>query len=294
MGIFPQDDLIADTLDANRRGADAISTLHDFEMAEAAAYSGLGQLEGLHRLAPDDENGLFLLMRAWGASSFAFILDAKERAEEAGDEVMTAYHSDRARAAFQRARFYGEELMGHRAPGFKDAQRNVDTLRAWLAEHYPDAEHAEELLWLGYAWLGEVAVAAENPETVADLWVGVTLLEHSVKLDPTIQNGTGHTILGAYHARSAMAELDEAKKHFDRAVEISKGRMLAAQLTLATRYHCMKRDKASWERTLRQIVESDDVFPEQRLTNAIAKRRAQRYLTHPMWAEECGFQVGGG
>ena len=290
-GMFPRDDLIADTLDANRRGADAIGTIHDFEVAENIAYAGLGQLEGLHRLRPDDNNGLYLLTRAWSGAAFAFMLDSMERAEEAGHDTLAAYHADRARAGFKRARFYGVQLLNRRAEGFEGAQKNAETLEAWLKENYTEKEYADEMLWLGYAWLGEVSVDTESPETVADLWVGVELLKHVARLDETIQHGTVHTILGAYHARNALAELDVAKTHFDRALELGGDKMLATKLTMATRYYCMKKDRANYNRLLNEIVAAEDPFPEQRLTNIIAKRKARRYLGNPLWQEECGFDV---
>jgi hypothetical protein len=39
---------------------------------------------------------------------------------------------------------------------------------------------------------------------------------------------------------------------------------------------------------LTAVVQAGDVFPEQRLTNTIAKRRANRYLQKPR-LRACGF-----
>ena len=33
-----------------------------------------------------------------------------------------------------------------------------------------------------------------------------------------------------------------------------------------------------------------DVLPDQRLSNTIAKRRAQRYLSNKYWQEDCAFE----
>ena len=57
---------------------------------------------------------------------------------------------------------------------------------------------------------------------------------------------------------------------------------------LAKTYYCMKSDKASYESTLREVIEAPDLLPEQRLQNTIAKRRARRYLTKSRMAS-CGF-----
>jgi hypothetical protein len=250
----------------------------------------MGTLEGMHKLVPDDPNGLFLLTRAWAGISYAFMDDEREEALDKKNEQLALYHEARARAGFKRARFFGEELVGLEAGGFKEALRNADTLRAWLNAHYSGKDQAEELLWLGFAVIGRVAFDVDNPEAVAELWVGVEILEHVVRLDETIEHGNAHTMLGAYHARSAQSELVEAKKHFDRAMELHGGKVLTTRVTLAQRYYCMKRDKQNYFAELEAVMAAGDPLPEQRLVNTIAKRRAYRYLNNKYWQEDCAFE----
>jgi tetratricopeptide (TPR) repeat protein len=202
---------------------------------------------------------------------------------------MAQYHMLRARAAYQRAKHYGVELLGHHADGFDKARRNQETIRAWLVENFTDQDQAEDLLWVGYAWVGHVSASKEVPETVGELYVGVEMIRRSLELDEKAIYGTAHTVLGAYHARTAMAELDESKKHFDRAIELNAGKFLPTRLNLATRYYCMKGDRAAYEKTLNDILAAGDELPEARLQNVVAKRRARRYLGNKVWQEECGF-----
>src|ERR1041385_593632 len=145
-GTFPKPMIFDDALAWTREGSAVINNMHDFEVAKEAAYGGMGQLEGLHLLVPDNDDGLLLLLKAWSGIAFAFMEDDREDALDKKDEVLAAYHEARARAGFKRARFYGEELIGHHAPGFKAAQRNADTLRAWLKSNFDDKEDAEPLL----------------------------------------------------------------------------------------------------------------------------------------------------
>lgn len=289
-GIFPEPMIFEDALEWTRQGAAAINTMHDFEAARGAAFGNMGTLEGMHKLVPDDENGLFLLTRAWASISYAFMDDEREAALDRNDEALASYHEARARAGFQRARFYGELLLDKKAEGFRAATRNAETLRAFLRAEVTDAEDAETLLWLGFSTVGRVAFDMDNPEAVADLWIGVELLEHVVRLDDRVENGSAHTMLGAYYARSAQSELDEARRHFDRAMQIHSGRLLTTQVTLAQRYHCMRRDKKSYDATLAAVLEAGDIFPEQRISNVIAKRRARRYVDNKFWQQDCAFE----
>ncbi|MCU0694468.1 MAG: TRAP transporter TatT component family protein [Polyangiaceae bacterium] len=109
-----------------------------------------------------------------------------------------------------------------------------------------------------------------------------------VELDETYSHRLAHVVLGAYHARSPLAELDEAKKHFDRALQINEGKLLMTKLQLARAYYCFKNDKENYVRTLREVIDADDPLPSERLPNIIAQRRAKRYLSAQRQMY-CGF-----
>lgn len=276
-------------IEGTRVGSAGAQTLHDFELARDIAYAGLGQFEGMHYLAPDNEDALYLLTRSWAGVGFGFIEDDYEIALQMDDEVMAEYHQKRARAAYDRARFYGVELLGHTAKGFQTARRNAETIRAWLKENFDKPKQAETLLWVGYAWIAHVAVSSDIPEILSELYVGVAIVERSVELDESVQFATGHTILGAYHARPASEELGESLQHFQRALALNKGEFLPTKLNLAQRYYCAAGDRAKYDKVLKEVIDAPDAAPDARLPNVIAKRRARRYLTHSLWQEECKF-----
>jgi tetratricopeptide (TPR) repeat protein len=286
-----RDVMVDETLAAARRASASAETLHDFEAARGLAYAGVGQLEGLHSMRPANADGLYLLTKAWVGVGQAFALDDYERALERNDDLDAEYHRLRARAAFQRAKFYGLELLELRAPGLSLHSHKQEPLRAWLKEHFTDPETADELLWLGIAWLSHVSVDTENSATISELWIGVELIEHVTRLDESVEYGMAHAILGGFHARTVMGEIEESKQHFERALALSRGRYLPVQLAWATRYHCITHDKASYERVLREILAARDPLPEARLANVVAKRRARRYLAHRVFQEECGFEL---
>lgn len=287
-GIFPKPMLFEDALSWTREASDTVQTMHDFEAARESAYGTMGTLEGLHKLVPDNEDGLILLTRAWAGIAFAFMDDEREDALDHKDEELAAYHEARARAGFKRARFYGDELMDLRAPGFKAAQKNADTLRAWLKEHFTEPDDAERLLWLAFSIVGRISFDMDNPETVSELWIGIELAEHVTRLNPSYEYGTAYTMLGA--ARAGLQEYDLARQDFDRGTAQSGGKALTHLLTMAQRYYCPKRDKKGYFDALNAVMAAGDVLPEQRLSNTIAKRRAQRYLSNKFWQQDCAFE----
>jgi TRAP transporter T-component len=277
-------------IESTREASAAIDTLTDYEVARTIAFNGVGQFEGMHYLAPDNEDALYMLAKSWTSGTFAFIEDEMEQAEDVEGLEGLRYLDlkNRAIAGYDRGLQYAIQLLDRYHPGFEAARKNDDALRAYTAQFTDPARDAPALFWAGYAWISKTNVQKEDPVAVGDLWIGVALMERSVALDPRFMNGSGHTILGAYHARSPMAELDDAKKHFDEAMAIHGGKMLLTKVQYAAKYHCLKGDKAGYEKTLNEVVEAGDVFPEQRLANVIAKRRAKRYLGKTRM-RECAF-----
>jgi hypothetical protein len=269
-----------------RDGSVAVDTLSDYEVARGIAFAGLGQFEGMHQLAPENEDALFLLTKGWTATGFAFIEDEYEMAVDADDDAKADYHRARARAAYDRAIQYGIALLQMRAPGFDKAKNNANSIKQYLNAF--EKKDALNLLWVGTAWLARANMAKDDPAVVAELHVGEALIERSVALDETIAYASGHAALGSYHARTAMAELDVAQKHFARAIQLTGGKALMPKFYYARSYFCMKGDKANYEATLREVVDAPDALPEQRLQNTIAKRRARRYLGKSRMAN-CGF-----
>lgn len=280
--------LLDGQIESTRKASAAVDTVGDYEVANGAAFSGIAQFEGMHYLAPENENALFMLLKGWTGATFGFIEDKMEEAEDTDglDSPLYLYHQARTRQGYDRAIHYGIELVEKKNPGFEAAKKNDDTMKAWLAGFGP--EDVPNLFWLGYAWIARTNAAKDDPAMVAELYVGVAIMEKVAALDEQFMSGSPHTILGAYHARSATAEIEEAKKHFDKAIEISGGKLLLPKVQLATKYYCTKGDKDNYVKTLTEVVDAGDTMPEQRLQNAIAKRRARRYLSKERM-KACGF-----
>ncbi len=289
--------LLDSQITATRDASSAVDTIGDYETARTGVAAGLSQFEGLHALSPDNPDALYLLSKGWAGYAYGFLEDEIEAAHDLGDDEAADYHRKRARVAFDRAIFYGLQLIARRAEGFEQARKSEPALASWLAAHFTSKEDGANLLWTGYAWLARADLMKgddeEGPAFVADVFVGVALLERSVALDPQGDHDTGLTALASYHARSNIAELDESKRLFDSAVAQTRGHALIVQFNFASKYACMKGDAALFQQTLEGVLRAEDPDPAQRLANAIAKRRARRWLGKKRAKEECGIDLPG-
>jgi hypothetical protein len=209
---------------------------------------------------------------------------------------MEEYQRKRARMAYDRAVFYGLQLLAQTAEGFDSARKNAGTLSKWLAEKFTDKDDAPNLLWTGVAWLSRADVMKgdedEGPVFIAEVYVGVSMIERAVALDPSVDHYTGLVALASYHARNGMAEPEEAKKILDTAMAKTDGKALLVPLAYATTYACVKGDSALYQEMLNKVLSAQDPDPYIRLENAIAKRRAKRWAAKRRAKENCGIDIG--
>ena len=131
----------------------------------------------------------------------------------------------------------------------------------------------------------------EGPVFVADLFVGMAMLERAVDIDPSIEHYSGLIALAAYHARTGMAEIDEAKQLLDTALAKTEGKNLIVQLAYATEYACVKGDARALPGHAEQGPQAPTPTPTSASTNAIAKRRAKRWMGKRRVKDACGIDL---
>jgi hypothetical protein len=285
-------------IESTRQAADSFDTVGDYELAHTATQAGLVQFEGMHSLAPDNADALFLLVKGWTGYAYGFVEDEMEAAQDAGDEAEAEYHRKRARMAYDRAVFYGLRALVRGADGFDQAKKSAQTMSAWLAIHFTNAGDAPFLFWTGNAWVSRVDLMKgddeEGPAFVAELYVGAAMLERSMALDPGFEHFGALAGLAAYHARTNLAELDQARLLFETALARTEWKALIVPFVYATKYACMRGDGVLYQDLLNRVLLAQDPDPQQRLTNAIAKRRARRWLGKRRAKDECGIDLAAG
>ena len=126
---------------------------------------------------------------------------------------------------------------------------------------------------------------------VGALYIGVDMIERATQLDPGYAHSSGLLALATYHARPMVdaQELEQSRQLFEAALSRTQRKNLMVQVNYARAYACSKGDKKLYESLLHEVLDTPDPDPHQRLTNAIAKRRAKRYLL-PIHEQECSLK----
>jgi hypothetical protein len=74
--------------------------------------------------------------------------------------------------------------------------------------------------------------------------------------------------------------MDRAKVLFDEVLQKTERRNLMVQLSMARYYAVNVGDHQLFRELLQEVLDAGDVLPEARLSNTMARRKAQRYLDH--------------
>ena len=264
-------------------------TIGDYEVAGGAAKAGLVQFpRGCTRLRRTTRTPSSGLTQAWVGYGFAFAEDDMEAAIDKGNDDLADYHKRRAHMAYDRAVFYGLELMSHSDKGFDTAKKNANTMKAWLKANFTSKDDVGTIFWTGYAWMARTNVQKDDPAVVAELYVGEAMMERAVELDPSFNYYNGVIALAAYQV--AVSNVEAGKKLFEETLQKTQRKNLMVQFTYAQTYACETSNRPLYESLLKEVIDAGDIDPKERLENAIAKRKARRYLGKARM-QACGFDV---
>ena len=264
--------------------APAARAYFDYESAGIAAANGIVQLEGLHRVSPGNIRIRMSLAQAYVAYAFGWVMDAQEQAQFAGDYERADHESQRAFLMYSRAQALVVSVMHDR-----DAQidgylkGDPDKLRAYLAREYDDPDDdIEVVFWCAVAW-GSAITNSPSMDALIDLPAAKAFAEHSVSLNPGYEHGGALTLLGGFEAsypEQLGGNWKKGRAYFERALNLSHRRSQLHHVNFARTYAVNAQDRELFVRLMREVIESPDQGDDVRLSNKVARRRAERYLAH--------------
>lgn len=263
--------------DALAGGGTAFASDDDPELVKAAVPFSLKLIESLLAESPRHRGLLLAACSGFTQYSFAFV---NQEADEKADTDIAAADVLRARAKrlYLRARGYGLRGLEVKYPNFEQALRKnpKDAVRATTSGDVPF------LFWTAAAWGAAISISKDDPALVSDQLIVEALIDRALKLDEDFDRGAIHGFLISYEMARQGAPGDAAlrsQKHFDRALELSQGKLASPLVSLAESVAVEKQDKAGFKSLLnRALAINPDAAPESRLQNLVAQRRARWLL----------------
>ncbi len=249
----------------------------DPELVGQAVPFSLKLMESL--LASSPRHRGLLLAAASGFTQYAFAWVA-EPADEAQDSdiARTTALRGRARRLYLRARDSGLRGLEVRHAGFAALVRRDPAAAAASA----DRQDVALLYWTAAAWGAAISLGKDDPDLIADQPQVEALIDRALALDEAFDQGAIHSFLISYESSRRGAAGDpaaRARAHFDRAVELSGGRLAGPFVSFAEAVDVDRGDAREFTTMLERALAIDpDAHPESRLANLIMQRRARWLL----------------
>jgi len=240
---------------------------NDFELVRDSMPASIIQLEGFVEVSPNNTDLLIRTSEAYYSYAFSFIEDVdKQRA-------LKLY--TKARQLALRA------LTCHKSFIIGKGQTNdafISSLNAFNAYYVP------ALFYLCGSWMQMIALNPHSQTLSIELSQIEAILDKILSLNENYNYGAVHALFGGFFA-SRLPELggkpDQAKFHFEEAMEISDSKYLLWHYLYAKYYAVQIKDKDLFVSTLNGIINAPDtILKEAVLPNQIAKHKAKYLLAN--------------
>lgn len=236
----------------------------DLRLAEQGVAGNLKLLDGVVKSDPENDKFMLLACQGYAAYALAFAEDSPARALE----------------FYTRAQRYGArglELLGVPRKVFSS---DAPAMRQALGRL--EKKDVPLVFWTASAWGSAVILQLADPDAIVSLPSINAMMEWVKEKDSTYYYGGPYLYFGMYYGSFPPllgGRPDLAKENFERAIAAGGGKFLMTYVFYAKIYAVETQDERLFEDLLAHVIDaSADVLPEQRLANAVAKKRAQEAL----------------
>jgi predicted anti-sigma-YlaC factor YlaD len=230
-------------------------------------------MEQIHEAVPKHRELAVALTRTTTSYGVAFIAEDADRAEDKDVQAGKILRT-RAKRMFLRARGYGLDALELAIPGSRAAVDGNDREQRAAALAKAKKEDVPTLYWLAAAWGSAVANAKDDMRLVGELPIVAAIMKRALALDEAYDEGAIHEFFIPYDASQGDGKA-AAKKHFERALELSHNKKLSPYVSYAEAVCVDAQDKKEFVRLLDKVIAFDvDSDPDHRLVNILAQRRA--------------------
>jgi hypothetical protein len=262
----------------------------DFELAKTAIPGALKTVEGFWVAGPPPdarERLERILTEGYCQYGTGFVEDDWEVAKFNKDIAAIEYHNNRSTNIFTRCLNFSLKLLGKRWQ--KEIFGSTDQAMKLIKDTGKGDRF--ELMFAGAALGGLVNHNLTRIEMISYLGTVQAIMERVIEIDAKsgapknlAHAALPHLALGMIHSAKGKAmggDPEAAKAAFQRALDITGGKFLLARTLMAYRVGLQTNDQKFFHDNLVKVLETPpSIWPEQRLANEIAHRRARRYLSH--------------
>jgi predicted anti-sigma-YlaC factor YlaD len=263
--------------DALASSGTTFSSDNDPELVKQALPFSLKLMESLLTETPKHRGLLFATSSAFTQYAYAFVREDADEIESVNLDASVEMKA-RARRLYLRARDYGLRGLDTRIHGIRKALAE-DPVKALKAARRKDVPL---MYWTAASWGAAIGLSKNDMMLVADQPIVEALIDRCLELDESFDQGSIHSFLITYETvrqGGAGDPYQRARKHFDRAMELSGGFQAGPLVSLAESVSVAKQDRKEFQSVLERALAIDvNARPEYRLVNLVMQRRAKWLL----------------
>lgn len=257
--------------------ADEFARDEDPELVRGAIPFSLKVMETVLRENPKDPVLLTGLCKGFSQFAYGWVMqDADEWDDK--DKVAAKAARDRAAKLFLRGKAYGLRFFELKHPTFA-ADLKADPKKAVAKLTKADVP---VMYWTAVGWAGALS-ASRDFAMLPQIPQFEALMERALELDEPFESGAIHGFYITYEMARLNAKGDRAanaKKHFDRAMELGGGKQAGPLVGYAENVMIPAKNRAEFESLLKQALKVDaNAAPDYRLLNLIMQKRARLLLS---------------
>ncbi len=258
----------------------------DYQLAHDAIPGALKTVEGFWVVAPDNDNLIHILTEGYCQYGTAFVDDDWEAAKFAKKLDEVEYNNARATQIYTRCLNYALMSLGSRWQ--KDLFGTSDVVTKLINDSGEDDR--TPMMWAALALGSIVNHNLSRPEILAYLPTVQQILNRVIALDakhpPSDAQSAAlpHLALGMIFSAASQqfgGDPKRATEEFQTALKLTGEKMLLARTLWGYKVGLQTNDRKLFHEQLVKVLETPgSIWPEQRLANEVAHRRARRYLSH--------------
>jgi len=251
------------TVDMTENLSQAILNNNDLATVEAGGPAYLLMVDSLLYRNPDNESLLRKASNIYTEYTTVFVKDqarAKKLTEKALNYALRAICVRRSKTC------------GFREVNFQEFKNILLSL---------EIKDVPDLFALGSAWSVWIQMHREDWNAVAEISRVEAIMERVIELDEFYQDGGAHLYLGilaTFFPPALGGKPDVGRKHFERALEISKDKNLMVKVLYAQYYARLMFDQKLHDRLLNEVLDGKTDVPGYTLSNTLAQQRARELL----------------
>ncbi|MBT8119371.1 MAG: TRAP transporter TatT component family protein [Gammaproteobacteria bacterium] len=245
-------------------GMDALLQEPDLQLAEDSLPANISMLNGMIQLDPENARLHSYAAQAYYGISYGFNEDSD---------------INRAEKFYLRGLDHG--LIALQLQGLKDPENQSFAEFEQQLQKLGKDEVAT-LFWTAMNWAKLIDLNRDDTERLMQLPKPTAMMQRVLELDETFYFGSAHMYFGVYYGSRAPTlggNFEKSEQHFDKAREITDGKLLVADLLQAQYLSRQKLDQKDFHDRLTKIIDApEDLYPEATMLNQISKRKAKLLL----------------